>query len=200
MYGEGDKYYRRLAIEQASAAMALGEVPIGAVIVKDGEVIAAAHNMWESSGDPTAHAELTALQAAAERIGKRALCECELYVTVEPCAMCAGAIINARLKKAVFGAHEERTGCLGSVIDISEGYFINSVRAYGGVRDCRPQPELRVSAGMRSGGGAATREKTKVASEHLKESYRSRVIVFLFSRICRLARRMPPSPSAGSTP
>ena len=96
-------------------------------------MIAAAHNMCESSGDPTAHAELTALQAAAERIGKRALCECELYVTVEPCAMCAGAIINARLKKAVFGAHEERTGCLGSVMDISEGYFINSVRAYGGV-------------------------------------------------------------------
>lgn len=133
MYGECDKYYMRLAIEQARAAMALGEVPIGAVIVKDGEVIAAAHNMCESSGDPTAHAELTALQAAAERIGKRALCECELYVTVEPCAMCAGAIINARLKKAVFGAHEERTGCLGSVMDISEGYFINSVRAYGGV-------------------------------------------------------------------
>lgn len=133
MYGECDKYYMRLAIEQARAAMALGEVPIGAVIVKDGEVIAAAHNMCESSGDPTAHAELTALQAAAERIGKRALCECELYVTVEPCAMCAGAIINARLKKAVFGAHEERTGCMGSVIDISEGYFINSVRVYGGV-------------------------------------------------------------------
>jgi len=126
MYGECDKYYMRLAIEQARAAMALGEVPIGAVIVKDGEVIAAAHNMCESSGDPTAHAELTALQAAAERIG-------ELYVTVEPCAMCAGAIINARLKKAVFGAHEERTGCMGSVMDISEGYFINSVRAYGGV-------------------------------------------------------------------
>ena len=81
MYGECDKYYMRLAIEQARAAMALGEVPIGAVIVKDGEVIAAAHNMCESSGDPTAHAELTALQAAAERIGKRALCECELYVT-----------------------------------------------------------------------------------------------------------------------
>lgn len=133
MDGERDKYYMRLAIEQARAAMALGEVPIGAVIVKDGEVIAAAHNMCESSGDPTAHAELTALQAAAERIGKRALCECELYVTVEPCAMCAGAIINARLKKAVFGAHEERTGCMGSVIDISEGYFINSVRVYGGV-------------------------------------------------------------------
>ena len=118
---------------RACSSPSLGEVPIGAVIVKDGEVIAAAHNMCESSGDPTAHAELTALQAAAERIGKRARCECELYVTVEPCAMCAGAIINARLKKAVFGAHEERTGCMGSVIDISEGYFINSVRVYGGV-------------------------------------------------------------------
>lgn len=133
MYGERDKYYMRLAIEQAKAAIVMGEVPIGVVIVKDGEVIAAAHNMCESSGDPTVHAELAAIQAAAKKIGRRALCECELYVTVEPCAMCAGAIINARLKKAVFGAHEGRTGCLGSVMDISEGYFINSVRAYGGV-------------------------------------------------------------------
>lgn len=99
MYGECDKYYMRLAIEQARAAMALGEVPIGAVIVKDGKVIAAAHNMCESSGDPTAHAELTALQSAAERIGKRAPLRMRTVCNGEPCAMCAGAIINARLKK-----------------------------------------------------------------------------------------------------
>lgn len=133
MGSERDRKYMRLAIEQAEKARAMGEVPIGAVIVKGDEVIAAAHNMCESSGDPTAHAELTAIRAAAKSIGKHALSECELYVTVEPCAMCAGAIINARLKKAVFGAHEERTGCMGSVMDISDGYFINSVRAYGGV-------------------------------------------------------------------
>ena len=133
MGSERDRKYMRLAIEQAEKARAMGEVPIGAVIVKGDEVIAAAHNMCESSGDPTAHAELTAIQAAAKSLGKRALSECELYVTVEPCAMCAGAIINARLKKAGFGAHEERTGCMGSVMDISDGYFINSVRAYGGV-------------------------------------------------------------------
>ena len=133
MGSERDRKYMRLAIEQAEKARAMGEVPIGAVIVKGDEIIAAAHNMCEASGDPTAHAELTAIQAAAKSLGRRALSECELYVTVEPCAMCTGAIISARLKKAVFGAHEERTGCMGSVMDISDGYFINSVRAYGGV-------------------------------------------------------------------
>lgn len=130
---ERDKHYMLLAIEQAKKAGMAWEVPIGAVIVRGDEVIASAHNLCEATGDPTAHAEILAIQAAAKKIGKNALCDCELYVTVEPCAMCAGAIVNSNLKKAVFGAHESRTGCMGSVIDISEGYFINSVPTYGGV-------------------------------------------------------------------
>jgi tRNA(adenine34) deaminase len=91
--------------------------------------------MTETLDDPTAHAELIAIRQAAKKLGKRGLNQCELYVTVEPCAMCAGAIINARLKKTVFGAHESRTGCMGSVMDISDGVFINSVRAYGGIME-----------------------------------------------------------------
>jgi tRNA(adenine34) deaminase len=130
---ERDKHYMFFAVEQAKKAGMAGEVPIGAVIVRGDEVIASAHNRCEATGDPTAHAEILAIQAAAKKIGKNALSDCELYVTVEPCAMCAGAIVNSNLKKAVFGAHESRTGCMGSVIDISEGYFINSVATYGGV-------------------------------------------------------------------
>jgi tRNA(adenine34) deaminase len=130
---ERDKHYMFFAVEQAKKAGMAGEVPIGAVIVRGDEVIASAHNRCEATGDPTAHAEILAIQAAAKKIGKNALSDCELYVTVEPCAMCAGAIVNSNLKRAVFGAHESRTGCMGSVIDISEGYFINSVPTYGGV-------------------------------------------------------------------
>ena len=129
MYGECDKYYMRLAIEQARAAMALGEVPIGAVIVKDGEVIAAAHNMCESSGDPTAHAELTALQAAAERIGKRALCECELYVTVEPCVMCAGACYWSQVGSVIYGAADPKRG----VSTVSQAVFHPKTTVRGGI-------------------------------------------------------------------
>lgn len=130
---ERDEFFMRMALEQAAAAKSKGEVPIGAVIVHGDNIIAAAHNLCEALDDPTAHAELIAIRSAAKSLGRRALGECELYVSVEPCAMCAGAIINARLKKVVFGAHEERTGCLGSVMDISNGYFINSVNAYGGI-------------------------------------------------------------------
>lgn len=132
---ERDKHYMLLAIEQAKKAGMAGEVPIGAVVVRGDEVIASAHNLCEATGDPTAHAEILAIQATAKKIGKNALSDCKLYVTVEPCAMCAGAIVNSNLKKAVFGAHESRTGCMGSVIDISEGYFINSVPTYGGVME-----------------------------------------------------------------
>lgn len=133
MSAERDNHFMRLAIQEAQRAKAMGEVPIGAVLVRGEEVVASTHNLCETEDDPTAHAELLAIREAAKIIGKRALSECELFVTVEPCAMCAGAIINARLKKTVFGAHEARTGCMGSVLDMGEGYFINSVRAYGGI-------------------------------------------------------------------
>ena len=132
---ERDLEYMLIALEQAKAAMQQGEVPVGAVLVHGDDIVACAHNMTETLDDPTAHAELIAIRQAAKKLGKRGLSQCELYVTVEPCAMCAGAIINARLKKTVFGAHESRTGCMGSVMDISDGVFINSVRAYGGIME-----------------------------------------------------------------
>ncbi len=128
-----DDFFMRQALAEARRAFDLGEVPIGAVVVWGDRIVGRGHNLVETLNDPTAHAEMQAITAATASVGGKYLSECRLYVTVEPCAMCAGAIINARLKKAVFGAHEERTGCLGSVMDISEGYFINSVRAYGGV-------------------------------------------------------------------
>ena len=114
--------YMRLALEEA--ALDENEVPVGAVIVRDGQVIARAHNARETTPpDPLGHAELLALRRAAETLGERRLTGCVLYVTLEPCPMCAGAIINARIPHVVFGAREENTGSCGSVIDLfSERY------------------------------------------------------------------------------
>ena len=95
--------FMRLALKEAEKAFALGEVPVGAVVVQNGEVIASAHNLVESLSDASAHAELLALKAAAEKLGKRRLTDCELYATLEPCAMCMGAVLNFRLGALCFG-------------------------------------------------------------------------------------------------
>jgi len=106
------------ALEEARTALAKGEVPVGAVIVKEGQVIASAHNARESTNDPTAHAEMLAIRQAAARLGRWRLDDCVLYVTLEPCAMCAGAIVLARVRQVVFGATDPRTGAAGSVLDV----------------------------------------------------------------------------------
>jgi tRNA(adenine34) deaminase len=98
----------------------MGEVPVGAVIVKDGEVIATAHNLRENGGGATAHAELLAINEACEVLGSWRLSGCELYVTLEPCPMCAGAIINSRLDRVIFGAKDPRMGALGSLINLND--------------------------------------------------------------------------------
>lgn len=108
----------KLALEQAKQAETIGEVPIGAVIVKDNQVIAAAHNLCESKKDPTAHAELLAIQKACKALGDWRLDGCALYVTAEPCTMCAGAIINARISRVYFGAFEPNTGACGSTVNV----------------------------------------------------------------------------------
>jgi len=108
----------RLALAQAEQAAAQGEVPIGAVVVCDGQVIARAHNAPISLHDPTAHAEVRALRDAAQVLGNYRLEGCTLYVTLEPCAMCSGAILHARLARVVYGAREPRTGAAGSVLDV----------------------------------------------------------------------------------
>ena len=108
----------RAALAQAASAAAAGEVPVGAVIVKDGEIIATGFNRPIGSADPTAHAEIQALRAAAARRGNYRLPGCTLYVTLEPCAMCAGAIQHARIARVVYGADDPKTGAAGSVVDL----------------------------------------------------------------------------------
>lgn len=108
----------RLALEQASLAAQAGEVPIGALVIKDGEVIASGHNRTLLDRDPTAHAEIVALRQAAARIGNHRLVGCELIATIEPCAMCAGAMIHARLARLVYGAKDPKAGAAGSVLTV----------------------------------------------------------------------------------
>jgi tRNA(adenine34) deaminase len=117
--------YMRLALEQAQQAWDLGEVPVGAVVVKDGEVIAVGCNQPIGRHDPTAHAEIVALRAAAEKLGNYRLPGCELYVTLEPCVMCSGAMMHARLAKVVYGATDPKTGACGSVVNLFEQEQLN---------------------------------------------------------------------------
>ncbi|WP_301110228.1 tRNA adenosine(34) deaminase TadA [Sporosarcina sp.] len=107
-----DQYYMRLAMEEAQKAAALAEVPIGAVIVHEGEVIARAHNLRETSQNAVTHAELTAIQQACETIGSWRLEDTVLYVTLEPCPMCAGAILQSRIPRVVYGARDPKGGCV----------------------------------------------------------------------------------------
>lgn len=113
-----DADFMALALDQAKMAALSGEVPVGAIVVRQGQVIATGRNALVGSHDPTAHAEIAALRAAAKVLGNYRLDECELFVTLEPCAMCSGAILNARLKRVVFGAPEPKTGAAGSVINL----------------------------------------------------------------------------------
>lgn len=111
--------FMRAALEQAEKAALLGEVPVGAVVVKDGIIVAAAHNLRETDNDPTAHAELLAVRRAAVALGSRRLTGCELYVTLEPCPMCAGAAIHAQVAGIIYGASDPKTGALGSVCNLA---------------------------------------------------------------------------------
>ena len=115
----------QLAIEQASAATQADEVPVGAVIVRYGRVIAAAHNQREMLRDPTAHAEMLAITQAAESVGDWRLNDCSLYVTLEPCAMCAGAIVNARIPLVVYGATDAKAGAVQSLFHLLNDNRLN---------------------------------------------------------------------------
>jgi tRNA(adenine34) deaminase len=113
-----DAWFMRLALREAQRALAHDDVPIGAVLVHSGEVLAAAHNERELRADPTAHAEILALRGASRALGSWRLLDCTLYVTLEPCAMCAGAIVLARVSRLVFGATDPKAGAAGSVLDV----------------------------------------------------------------------------------
>jgi tRNA(adenine34) deaminase len=114
-----------LAIEQAEAAQAHDDVPVGAVIVHQGHVIAARHNERELTGDPVAHAEVLALQDAASEIGSWRLHDCTMYVTLEPCTMCAGAMVNARLERVVYGASDPKAGAVDHHFHVLDGAVLN---------------------------------------------------------------------------
>ena len=113
-----DVRFMRLALEEAKRAAALGETPIGAVVVSGGEVIATAHNSRERSNDITAHAELLAIRQAAEQRGDWRLGDCTVYVTLEPCPMCAGALLASRVARVVYGVKEVNSGAMGSVVNL----------------------------------------------------------------------------------
>jgi len=120
-----DSLFMQQAIAQARNAWAMGEVPVGAVLVKDNEVIATGFNQPIGRHDPTAHAEIMALRAAAAALGNYRLPGCELYVTLEPCVMCSGAMMHARLARVVFGASDPKTGACGSIVNLFEQEKLN---------------------------------------------------------------------------
>ena len=129
-----DEHYMRLALAAAEQAKAAGEVPVGAVIVKDDEVIATGFNQPIGCHDPTHHAEIAALRAASQALGNYRLPGCTLYVTLEPCVMCAGAMMHARLSRVVYGAADPKTGACGSVVNLfAEAQLNHHADVTGGV-------------------------------------------------------------------
>ena len=135
-----EETYLRRAVAEARAAFEAGEVPVGAVVVLAGQVIGRGHNQRETLRDPTAHAEMLALTAAANHLGDWRLAGCTLYVTKEPCAMCAGALVNARVQRLVFGSWDEEAGAAGSLYQLCrDPRFNHQVQVRGGVleAECR---------------------------------------------------------------
>jgi tRNA(adenine34) deaminase len=121
---EGERWMRE-ALALARVAQARGEVPVGAIVVRDGEIVGRGGNAPVAANDPTAHAEITALRDAARALGNYRLPGCDIYVTLEPCVMCAGAIMHARIRRLVFGARDPKTGACGSVVDVFGERLLN---------------------------------------------------------------------------
>ena len=120
-----EKKFMQEAIKEAKKAYKKLEVPVGAVIVKNGEIIAKAHNLKETKFDTTKHAEILAIQKASKKLKSWRLIDCEMYITLEPCTMCAGAIINSRIKKIYIGTMDEKTGAAGSKLNLFKDYTFN---------------------------------------------------------------------------
>ena len=130
-----DADYMGLALEQAKQALEQGEVPVGAVIVREGEVVSQGHNTRERERNALHHAEILAIDAACKRLGGWRLTGCTLYVTLEPCPMCTGALINARVDRVVFGAKDEKAGCCGTLMDLTHVNFGHHPKVTRGVRE-----------------------------------------------------------------
>jgi tRNA(adenine34) deaminase len=128
-----DQDFMTLALAEAKQAGLRGEVPVGAILVKDGEVIASVSNAVISLHDPSAHAEVLALRAAGQALQNYRLPDCELYVTLEPCAMCAAAMIHARISRVVYGASDPKTGAAGGLLNVFDTTFNHQTKVQGGV-------------------------------------------------------------------
>lgn len=139
-----EKRFMLIAIENAKKAAAAGDVPVGAVIVKDGEIVAQAYNERELTSRATAHAEVLAIERASERLGRWRLSDCEMYVTLEPCPMCAGAILNARIGKVYFALKDANAGALGSVLNLNSYPLLHKVNAQQG--DCEQESRELLSS------------------------------------------------------
>ena len=127
--------YMEAALAEAEKAFSEDEVPIGCVVVSDGKIIAREHNTKIQDNDSLSHAEMKALKAAQRVLGTKYLYDCTMYVTVEPCAMCAGAVVNARLGKLVFAVKEPKTGCCGSVFNLVDGKFNHTCEVVSGIKE-----------------------------------------------------------------
>lgn len=130
---ERQQHFMRLAIEQAKLAYEIGEVPVGAIITKDDSIVSAAFNRRETGKNALYHAEIEAINNACKALGGWRLWQCELYVTLEPCPMCTGAIINARIPKIIFGAYDKKAGSCGSVVNLFDYPYNHKAEIVGGV-------------------------------------------------------------------
>ena len=124
---ENKEKYMKEALKEAKKAYSKMEIPVGAIIVKDGKIISRAYNQKETKYDTTKHAEILAIQKASKKLKSWRLIDCEMYVTLEPCSMCAGAIINSRIKKVYIGTTDEKTGAVGSVFNLFKDYKFNHI-------------------------------------------------------------------------
>ena len=141
---EHDEYFMKLALQEAEKALEIGEVPIGAIVVYDSEVIASGYNLRETSQTTLSHAELIAIDVANKKMGSWRLERCTLYVTLEPCAMCAGAIVQSRIPRVVYGASDPKSGCAGTLMNLlEEERFNHQVEVKRGILEMESSSMLR---------------------------------------------------------
>ena len=161
-----DEKFMALALEEATRAAELGEVPIGAVVVHDGEVIARAGNRRETDADPAAHAEFSALMRASRVLGRWRLTGCTVYVTLEPCLMCAGLMVNSRIDRCVFGAPDPKGGAVGTLYDVShDARLSHEFEVEGGVLEAECAEVLRAFFKRRRAEAKAAKLAARVAQE-----------------------------------
>ena len=161
-----DEKFMALALEEAARAAELGEVPIGAVVVHDGEVIARAGNRRETDADPAAHAEFSALMQASRVLGRWRLTGCTVYVTLEPCLMCAGLMVNSRIDRCVFGAPDPKGGAVGTLYDVSHDARLNhEFEVEGGVLEAECAEVLRAFFKRRRAEAKAAKRAARVVQE-----------------------------------